>query len=303
MVKYLIVFLIIFISVSCKQSNATGNHLITDPIGHYTHILQSRGAFAQDAPLYYQALLKKWQNSADWREESPIDNIVQEAYMCSSEIFDVVSKAVREHYIKHGINLRSNDQIHIEYVALGKQKEHWVVRSQERPIRWGGGGIINLWRGDYDLWFLVSRINKNILVMKEYRLGKYDVHYRRLLQRALELGNFEQQRPNYNKKHIDSTTAITIACSAAAKYHGFEVSPTTRARLAGIYEEHWVAYCSPPAPVEEHPSFGFWCFLEALGDFYRRTSCPPIFSVLISREGGQVLAIRVLGEQRVVADD
>jgi hypothetical protein len=322
MVKYFILILVIFVFVSCKQNNNSDN---LRPIDTSPTVSKAcfdsaavdslrRAVFAsqRSKDAYYYALLKKWQNSANWQEQGPIDSIMQKTYVCSSEVYYIVSQAIRERY---------RFQIHpthtpIEYTAVGKQKEYWLVLVR-RPIM------------QQEIWTLISRINKDVLSMEGYHTGKHEYIYQNLLVRWLS-SCLEQQWSDDNKniyKDIDSVAAITIATIAATKHYGLEMLPIG-AKSMGIYKEHWIVYCFPIRPPEtandytsvayydstgafigdfgafmRHPNSGYGnCYWEALnmyvhGGVFLGTSlfesrCPPIVAVLISKENGQVLFMR-----------
>ncbi|MDR2578876.1 MAG: hypothetical protein LBC70_08760 [Chitinispirillales bacterium] len=312
MAKYLILCLVIFLSVFCKQNNNLSDLRSID-----TSLIASEACFdstAVDSLLnyyfskdtYYHALLKKWQESADWQEQGPIDDVVSEAYMCSSEIYDVARRVIEEHY-----HFRIHPDTPIEYTAVGEQKEHWLVNVRRRGRR----EVIRI---------LISRVNKDVLSIESYHAGRFASNYLYVL-RKLVSNCVEQQWFNYNKniyKDIDSIEAITIAVAAVTEYHSFEMLPVG-AMSMGVYKEHWIVYLYPIRPPKtiscytdviyydsagvfigdfgtfmRHPSYstGYGnCYWEALsiyvhgGDILGKSPCPPIFAVLISRENGQVL--------------
>jgi len=274
MSKYLILFLVIFIYVSCKQNYGSDFNDIKDE--------------------YYQALLKKWQESADRQEQDTVSRVVQIAYMCNSEIYDVVRNVMKEY---HHFTIDIHSPI-IEYTAMGKQKEHWLVRVQ----------ILGRW----NVWILISRINRNVLSMESYAAGEQGGAYLTLLA-AWRLSKTKQQWSNYNdsiNENIDSAAAFTIAVAAATEHYGLEMLPIA-AWLMGVHKEHWMVYCFPmksslSAAYLEH------CYEKERSRYNYNNSgnsrgsgkviyypskladpnCPQKVIVLVSRENGQVLFMK-----------
>ena len=98
-------------------------------------------------------------------------------------------------------------------------------------------------------------------------------------------------------KNIDSVTAIKITVAAAAECYGSEMTPFM-AMLMGNNREHWVGYCFPTIP--DNINLQKRCYnlrisqYEEGKKFSNTLGCPVVFTVLISRENGQVLAINVI---------
>jgi hypothetical protein len=102
-----------------------------------------------------------------------------------------------------------------------------------------------------------------------------------------------------DNKNIDSVMAFKIAAVAAAECYGSKMTPFA-ATLMGGNKEHWMVYCFPTIPdnIKQQKS----CYNIRRQDHeqgltfhpYRgATSCPVVFSVLISVKNGQVLAISI----------
>jgi hypothetical protein len=270
MPKYLILFLVIFSYFSCKQNYGSDFNDVKNE--------------------YYQALLKKWQDGVDWQEQDTVGHVVQMAYMCSSEIYDIVRKTMKEYY-----NIAIPIDVEIEYVAMGKQKEHWLVRVKAR--------------GRWDVWVLISRISRNILSTESYRSGRHRYAYEKILM-AWESDSIELRWPNYNdgiNENVDSMAATTIAVTTAAEHYGFEMLPIG-VWLMGVHKEHWMVFCFPmksslSAAYLEHcyekerikynynksgNSRGSGVVLYYPGKL-ADSNCPQKVIVLVSRENGHVL--------------
>jgi hypothetical protein len=306
---------VVFIFVFCKHNNNSGNlrsintslaifetcsdSITADSLKRAIHRYYSKDS-------YYHALLEKWQKNTDWKEQGPIDSIVQKAYVCSSDIYDVIHQAIREryHFKLHPISTL------IEYTAVGEQKEYWLVQVRRRGIQ--------------EIWILISRINKDILSMESYHTGVHILPHLSLLRKWLSC-SADQRWSKYNKsiyENIDSVAAITIALAAATEHYGLEMLPV-EARSMGIYKEHWIVYCFPIIPPKSaanytdlvyydstgtfigdfatymrHPpdNLGYGnCYWEALsiyvygGAILGKSPCGPIVTVLVSKENGQIL--------------
>ena len=100
-------------------------------------------------------------------------------------------------------------------------------------------------------------------------------------------------------KNMDSVTAIKIAAAAAAECYGSDMTPFN-ARLMGDNKEYWMVYCFPT--VLDDMDLQERCYEIRISqyedgkrfDFFLRNGCPVVFTILISRENGQVLFIDIL---------
>jgi hypothetical protein len=278
MAKYLILFLIISIFVFCRKND-----------DYYLRIRKNE---------YYPVLLKKWQESGDWQKQDPIDSAIRRVYMCSTEIYDIVHKAIKEYYkFEINDNIACHNRTTIEYSAMGEQKEHWLVRIA---------------RSRQEIWFLISRINRKILSTMSTEFNVHHRNYMSLLH-TLKSSSVEQRQQwfSYSKdinEDVDSVTAITIAVAAAMEQYSFEMLPLM-ANLMGFYNEHWVVYCFPVVPpftvaffistvdTISQRGLGF-CYKHALNKFVHDdadigppSGCPKVVMVLISKESGQILSM------------
>jgi hypothetical protein len=102
-----------------------------------------------------------------------------------------------------------------------------------------------------------------------------------------------------DNRNIDSATALKIAAVAAAECYGSKTTPFV-ARLMGNNKEHWMVYCFPTIP--DNIEGQRYCYEiqkqtyeqgRRFTDINGHSYCPVVFSVLISRENGRVLAFRV----------
>jgi hypothetical protein len=122
--------------------------------------------------------------------------------------------------------------------------------------------------------------------------GRFDSIDSRVFQQKLQtLYGFQN-----DIKNVDSVTAIKIATVAAAMCYGSEMT-SFNAMLMGDNKEHWVVYCFPTIPdnIELQREC---CKLRILQQkegkgFTLGRRCPIVFTVLISRENGQVLSIEI----------
>jgi hypothetical protein len=285
MAKYLILFLIVFVFILREREGLDDFFLYHYRI--YRNCISYEICHVQN--IYYQALLKKWQASADWKEYDPINGVAQIAHMCSSEVSNIALKIINEYY-SIGMSELKNNPAMVEYAIVGERKEYVLVRVTTNSM-------------SRMIWLLISKTSKELLSAELYHFyGSLYLNYVLLLD-ELNSSSVEQRQlwSSYNKnihENIDSTAAIAIAVAAAIEHYDFDMLPIM-ASLMGIYREHWMVYNFPVVDTISHETheycYRYAYFMHTINDIpdgiRDRPNCPKAVLVLISRENGQILSM------------
>jgi hypothetical protein len=271
----------------------------------------------QDAKVqdhYFQILLKKWRESADWEElKGPICGLSPDFHF-----FHLIDSTVKEHYnigLKE-MRLLSPGRYRYAYTMMGERNEYYLARIRKKKEK-------------KQIWVLVSNIHINHKVLSIYAdeihntiqvKKKLPIAYSRehetqnIYAYLLENEESSQCIPSWKSrnvnehtssyKDIDSATAVSVAVKAAIGCYGKEMTPFA-AMPVGNNNEYWMVYCFPT--IIKRDAIQLICLITLTTKYYdgmlwltsclncTTATCPttPV-GILISRKDGRVQSIKVL---------
>ncbi|MDR2972212.1 MAG: hypothetical protein LBU83_09840 [Bacteroidales bacterium] len=251
---------------------------------------------------YYQLLLEKWQESANWQDLEIVDT----TSMLALELIAGIARKATKGY-------HNSRELICFFSIHGEQQEYALALMYKLP-------------DNKQMWLLISRINRNVLsiykdevepnlpVEEQYMRGKAYISLVPILDIDIIipcLSSWEPRWPNMlssDNKEIDSITAISIATEAAEKCYGVKMTPFAEEDffIFDINYDNWDVQEVSLLPTIKSDKERQQRCLDNYVFAYNRGRlrlmqntpmwhlCPPPLQVLILKKDGRVLKIEKL---------